>query len=41
MNSGNGNETKSDTFQQDIFKSDPKLFISIKKVLKHFNDFQN
>ena len=35
----NGNETKSDIFPRDIFKSDI-IFIG-HKILKYFNDFYN
>ena len=35
----NGNETKSDIFPMDIFKSDI-IFIG-HKILKYFNDFYN
>ena len=33
------NETKSDIFQGDIFKSNAISFLS--KILKYFNDFHN
>ena len=36
----NENETKSDIFPWDIFKSDSRYFF-FKKILKHFNDLQN
>ena len=36
----NGNETKSDIFPKDIFKSDIISFF-IKKISKCFNIFQN
>ena len=36
----NGNETKSDIFPWDIFKSDVTSFLN-KKMLKYFIDFQN
>ena len=35
----NGNETKSDIFSWDIFKSNTISFYQ--KILKYFNDFQN
>ena len=35
----NGNETKSDIFPRDIFKSDI-IFIG-RKILKYFKDFYN
>ena len=38
VNPTNGNETKSDIFLRDIFKSD--IFIG-HKILKYFNDFNN
>ena len=37
MNPNNGNETKSDIFPRDIFKSDI-VFIG-RKILKYFNEF--
>ena len=37
MNPNNGNETKSDIFPWDIFKSDI-IFIG-SKILKYLNDF--
>ena len=37
MNPNNGNETKSDIFPRDIFKSDI-IFIG-RKILKYLNDF--
>ena len=40
MNLNNGNETKSDIFPGDIFRSDTMPFF-YKKILKYFNDFQN
>ena len=39
VNPNNGNETKSDIFLRDIFKSDI-VFIG-HKILKYFNDFYN
>ena len=36
----NGNETKSDNFPWDMFKSETVSFFD-RKTLKHFNDFQN
>ena len=39
VNPNNGNETKSDIFSRDIFKSDI-IFIG-RKILKYFNDFCN
>ena len=39
VNPNNGNETKSDIFPRDIFKSDI-IFIG-HKILKYFNDFYN
>ena len=39
VNPNNGNETKSDIFPWDIFKSDIIPFLS--KILNYFNDFQN
>ena len=39
VNPNNGNETKSDIFPRDIFKSDI-IFIG-HKILKYFNDFNN
>ena len=38
VNPDNGNETKSDIFPWDIFKSDDIFFYQ--KTLKYFNDFQ-
>ena len=38
VNPNNGNETKSDIFPWDIFKSDIFFYQSI---LKYLNDFQN
>ena len=35
----NENETKSDTFPYDIFKSHSIMIYQ--KILKYFNDFQN
>ena len=40
VNLNNENETKSNIFPWDIFKSDTISFI-IKNFLKHFNDFPN
>ena len=40
VNPNSGNETKSDIFTWDIFKSDSISFF-IKKTLKYFNNFQN
>ena len=40
VNPSNGNETKSDIFPWDIFKSDTISFF-YQKILKYFNDFQN
>ena len=39
VNPNNGNETKSEIFSWDIFKSDTISFF-IKKILNYFNDFQ-
>ena len=39
VNPTNGNETKSDIFLREIFKSDI-TFIG-HKILKYFNDFNN
>ena len=39
VNSNNGNESKSDIFPRDIFKSNI-IFIG-RKILKYFNDFYN
>ena len=39
VNPNNRNETKSDIFLRDIFKSDI-IFIG-RKMLKYFNDFYN
>ena len=39
VNPNNGNETKSDIFPRDLFKSDIG-FIG-HKILKYFNDFYN
>ena len=39
VNPTNGNETKSDIFLREIFKSDI-IFIG-HKILKYFNDFYN
>ena len=39
-NPNNGNETKSELFSWNIFKSDVVYFF-VKKLLKYFNDFQN
>ena len=39
VNPNNRNETKSDIFPYDIFKSDNIFFYP--KILKYFNDFQN
>ena len=36
----NGNETKSDVFSWDIFKSD-SIFFFCQNILKYFSDFQN
>ena len=36
----NGNETRSDIFPWDIFKSEPISFF-LKKIVRYFNDFQN
>ena len=36
----NGNETKSDNFPWDMFKSETVSFFD-RKILKYFNDFQN
>ena len=38
VNPNNGNETKSDIFPWDIFKS--KNFLN-QNILKYFNDFQS
>ena len=38
-NPSNGNETKSDIFQWDIFKCNHTSFY--RKILKYFNYFQN
>ena len=38
VNLKNGNETKSDIFIWDIFKSDTLSFF-YQKMLKYFNDF--
>ena len=40
VNRNNGNETKLDNSQCDLFKSDIIFFIG-HKILKHFNDFCN
>ena len=40
MNPNNENETKSDIFPLNIFKSDT-ISIFCQKLLKYFNDFQN
>ena len=40
VNLNNGNETKSDIFRWDIFKSDSTLFL-YQNILKYFNVFQN
>ena len=40
VNPSNGNETKSDIFQWDIFKSATISFFQ-QKMLKYFNEFQN
>ena len=40
VNTNNENETKSDIFSWDIFKSDVISFF-YQNILKHFNDFQN
>ena len=40
VNPSNGNETKSDIFQWDIFKSATISFFH-QKMLKYFNEFQN
>ena len=40
VNVNNGNETKSDIFSWDIFKSE-NIFFFYQNLLKHFNDFQN
>ena len=40
VNPNNGNETKSDIFPQNIFKSGV-IFILYQKLLKYFYDFQN
>ena len=37
MNPNNGNESKSDIFQWDIFKSD--IFFIGHKILKYFSGF--
>ena len=39
VNPNNGNESKSDIFLWEIFKSDI-IFIG-RKILKYFNDFYN
>ena len=39
VNRNNGNETKSNVFPWDIFKSDNISFYS--KILEYFNGFQN
>ena len=39
-NPNNGNETKSDIFSWDIFKSDVISFF-FRKILKYFNDPKN
>ena len=39
MNPNNGNESKSDTFSWDIFKSD--ILYTGRKTVKYFNDFFN
>ena len=39
VNPINGNETKSDIFAWDIFKSD--IIFHCRKILKHFNNFYN
>ena len=38
VNSNNENETESDIFPWDIFKSDTFFY---QNILKYFNDFQN
>ena len=40
VNPNNGNETKSDIFPWDIFKSDVTSSFC-QKILKQFNNFQN
>ena len=40
VNLNKGNETKSDIFPWDIFKSDSVSFF-YQNILKHFNAFQN
>ena len=40
MSPSNENETKSNIFSWDIFKSDAISFLP-KKILTYFNDFQN
>ena len=40
VNPNDGNETKSDVFPVDMFKSDV-MFFFLSKTLKYFNDFQN
>ena len=39
VNPNNGNDTKSDIFPRDIFKSD--IIHIVCKILKYFNNFYN
>ena len=40
VNTNNGNETKSDIFPWDVFKSDT-IYFFYRNILKCFNDFRN
>ena len=39
LNPSNGNETKSDIFLSNIFKSDIISFLTHRKILKYVNDY--
>ena len=40
VNTSNGNETKSDIFPWDVFKSDT-IYFFYRNILEYFHDFQN